>query len=180
MIPKYLFLTNGVGKHHEKLESFELALRDAGIQFCNLVQVSSIIPPGCKIIPKAKGVTMLSPGEVTFVMMARNTTREPNRLIAAAVGAAFPSKKKDYGYISEHHSFGENEDVAGDYAEDLAATMLATTMGIEFDPAKAWDERKQLFKGSGLIIRTSHVAQSATGDKKGLWTSVVAAAVLIP
>jgi arginine decarboxylase len=180
MIPKFLFLTNGVGTHHEKLESFELALRDAGIQFCNLVQVSSIIPPGCKIIPKAKGVAMLSPGEVTFVMMARNATREPNRLIAAAVGAALPSKKKDYGYISEHQSFGENEDVAGDYAEDLAATMLATTMGIEFDPAKAWDERKQLFKGSGLIIRTSHVAQSATGDKKGLWTSVVAAAVLIP
>ena len=180
MVPRFLFLTNGVGKHREKLESFELALRDAGIQFCNLVQVSSIIPPGCKIIPRAKGVKMLKPGEVTFAMMARNATREPNRLIAAAVGAAVPAKKKDYGYISEHHSYGENEDEAGDYAEDLAATMLATTLGLAFDPARAWDEREQLFKGSGLIIRTSHVAQSATGDKKGLWTSVVAAAVLIP
>jgi arginine decarboxylase len=180
LIPRFLFLTNGVGKHKEKLESFERALRDAGIQFCNLVQVSSIIPPGCKIIPRAKGVKMLSPGEITFVMMARNATKEPNRLIAASVGAAIPSRKRNYGYISEHHSFGENEDTAGDYAEDLAATMLATTMGIGFDPAKAWDERKQLFKSSGLIIRTSHVAQSATGDKNGLWTSVVAAAVLIP
>ncbi len=180
MTPRFLFLTNGVGKHKEKLESFELALRDAGIQFCNLVQVSSIIPPGCKMITRAKGVKMLSPGEITFVMMARNATKEPNRLIAASIGAAIPSKKKDYGYISEHHSFGENENTAGDYAEDLAATMLATTMGIEFDPAKAWDERKQLFKSSGLIIRTSNVTQSATGDKNGLWTSVVAAAVLIP
>lgn len=179
MIPRFLFLTNGVGKHKEKLESFELALRDAGIQFCNLVQVSSIIPPGCKVIPRSKGVKMLRPGEVTFVMMARNATKEPNRLVAAAVGAAIPSKRQ-YGYISEHHSFGENEDKAGDYAEDLAATMLATTMGIEFDPAVAWDERKQLFKSSGLIIRTSNVAQSATGDRRGLWTSVVAAAVLIP
>ena len=180
MIPRYFFLTNGVGRHKEKLESFELALRDAGIQYCNVVQVSSIIPPGCQRVSKEKGRAMLKPGEITFVMLARNSTREPNRLIAASVGAAIPSKKKDYGYISEHHSYGQNEDDAGDYAEDLAATMLATTMGIEFDPAKAWDERKQLFKSSGLIIRTSHIAQSATGDRKGLWTSVVAAAVLIP
>lgn len=179
MIPRRLFLTNGVGKHKEKLQSFELALRDAGIQHCNLVQVSSIVPPGCKVIPKEKGRKMLAPGEVTFVMMARNSTREPNRLIAASVGLAIPSTKT-YGYISEHHAFGQTEEAAGDYAEDLAATMLATTMGITFDPATAWKEREQLFKGSGLIIRTSNVAQSAEGDKKGLWTSVVAAAVLIP
>ena len=111
-------------------------------------------------------------------MMARNATKEPNRLIAAAVGLAIPSTKT-YGYISEHHAYGQTDDFAGDYAEDLAATMLATTMGISFDSAKAWDERKQLFKSSGLIIRTSHVAQSAEGSK-GLRTSVVAAAVLIP
>jgi len=179
LIPRSLFLTNGVGKHKEKLQSFELALRDAGIQHCNLVQVSSIVPAGCKVIPREKGRKMLTPGEVTFVMLARNSTREPNRLIAASVGLAIPSTKT-YGYISEHHAYGQTEDVAGDYAEDLAATMLATTMGISFDSAKAWDERKQLFKGSGLIIRTSNVSQSAEGDKKGLWTSVVAAAVLIP
>ena len=169
-----------MGKHKEELQSFELALRDAGIQYCNLVQVSSIIPAGCKILPKEKGRIMLRPGEITFVMMARNSTQEPHRLIAASVGVAIPSKKGDYGYISEHHSYGQNEDAAGDYAEDLAATMLATTMGIAFDPATAWDERKQLFKSSGLIIRTSHAAQTAPGDKNGLWTSVVAAAVLIP
>ena len=179
LIPKHLFLTNGVGKHKEKLQSFELALRDAGIQHCNLVQVSSIVPAGCKVIPKEKGRVMLTPGEITFVMLARNATKEPNRLIAASVGLAIPSTKT-YGYISEHHAYGQTEETAGDYAEDLAATMLATTMGIGFDSATAWDERKQLFKSSGLIIRTSNVAQSAEGDKKGLWTSVVAAAVLIP
>ena len=180
MIPRFFFLTNGVGKHKEELQSFEVALRDAGIEHCNLVTVSSIIPAGCKLITKEKGVRMLTPGEITFVMLARNSTKEPNRLIASAVGAAIPSKKKDYGYISEHHSNGQNEDTAGDYAEDLAASMLATTMGIAFDPATAWDDRKQVFKSSGLIIRTSHVVQSATGDKNGLWTSVVAAAVLVP
>jgi arginine decarboxylase len=179
MIPKYFFLTKGVGKHRENLSSFELALRDAGIQHCNIVTVSSIIPPGCKLIPKEKGVQMVQPGEITFVVLARNSTDEPHRLIAASVGAAIPSEENQYGYLSEHHSNGQTDELAGDYTEDLAATMLATTMGLTFDPQTAWDERKQLFQSSGLIIKTTSITQSATGEKSGLWTSVIAAAVFL-
>jgi len=180
MIPKQFFLTKGVGKHKEKLQSFELALRAAGIHYCNLVYVSSIVPPGCKLVPRAKGLKMLSPGEITFAVLARNSSNEPNRLLASSVGVAIPFKKKQYGYLSEHHSFGETDEVAGDYAEDLAATMLATTMGIKFDPETAWDERKQLFKMSGMIVKTQNITQSAKGDKKGLWTTTIAAAVFLP
>ncbi|MGI0039580.1 MAG: pyruvoyl-dependent arginine decarboxylase, partial [Nitrososphaera sp.] len=122
----------------------------------------------------------LKPGEITSVVIARSATDEPHRLLASSVGVAIPAGKEKYGYLSEHHSFGQTEETAGDYAEDLAATMLATTMGIPFDPALAWDERKQLFKSSGFIIKTTNVTQSATGDKGGLWTTVVAAAVLVP
>jgi len=180
MIPKYFFLTNGVGKHKEQLQSFELALRDAGIQQCNLVNVSSIVPPGCEQVSRERGLKMLQPGEITFVVLARNATNEPHRLIVSSIGVAIPSGKNQYGYLSEHHTFGQTDDKAGDYAEDLAATMLATTMGIQFDPETAWDERKQLFKTSGLIIKTANNTQSATGDKKGLWTTTVAAAVFVP
>ena len=180
MIPKYFFLTKGVGKHKEKLQSFELALRNAGIHYCNLVNVSSIVPPGCKLLPRAKGLKMLHPGEITFVVLARTAAKEPNRLLASSVGVAIPSKKNQYGYLSEHHSFGQTDEVAGDYAEDLAATMLATTMGVKFDPETAWDERKQLFKTSGMIIKTQHITQSAKGDKSGLWTTTIAAAVFLP
>ncbi|MEM0111578.1 MAG: arginine decarboxylase, pyruvoyl-dependent, partial [Candidatus Parvarchaeota archaeon] len=160
MIPKYFFLTKGVGKHKDRLQSFELALRNAGIQHCNLVNVSSIVPPGCKLIPREKGLAMLKPGQITFVVLARNETNEPHRLIAASIGVALPADENQYGYLSEYHSFGETDEVAGDYAEDLAATMLATTMGIPFDPETAWDERKQLFKASGLIIKTTNITQS--------------------
>jgi arginine decarboxylase len=180
MIPKYLFLTKGVGKHKEKLQSFELALRAAGIEHCNLVNVSSIVPPGCKIVPRTRGLKMLHPGEITFVVSARIATNESNRLLASSIGVAIPSKKNQYGYLSEHHSFGQTDEVAGDYAEDLAATMLATTMGIKFDPETAWDERKQIFKTSGMIIKTQHITQSAKGDKNGLWTTTIAAAVFLP
>jgi len=180
MIPRYFFLTKGVGKHREQLQSFELALRDAGIQHCNLVNVSSIVPPGCRKISRDEALKLLKPGEITHVVLARVSTNEPHRLLASSVGVAIPSRESDYGYLSEHHSFGQTDEAAGDYAEDLAATMLATTMGIPFDPEKAWDERKQIFKTSRLIIKTTNITQSATGDKRGLWTTVVAAAVFIP
>jgi arginine decarboxylase len=179
MIPKYFFLTKGVGKHKEQLQSFELALRDAKIQHLNLVNVSSIIPPGCQSITLEHGVEMLRPGEITFLVLARNATNEPHRLIAASIGVAIPSGKNNYGYLSEHHSYGQPDDKAGDYAEDLAASMLATTMGLQFDPEIAWHEKEQMFKASGMIIQTRNVTQSATGDKDGLWTTVIAAAVFV-
>ena len=122
---------------------------------------------------------MIKPGEITFVVLAKNSTNEPHRLIATSIGVAIPSDKNSHGYLSEHHSFGQTDEVAGDYAEDLAATMLATTLGLPFDLEKAWDERKQLFRTSGLVIKTTNVTQSAHGDQKGLWTTVIAAAVFI-
>ncbi len=180
VIPKKIFFTKGVGRHKEKLQSFEIALRDAGIEFCNLVNVSSIFPPGAKIVPREKGAKMLSPGEITFCVMARNSTNEPNRLIGSSIGCALPANKKEYGYLSEHHSFGETHEKASDYAEDLAASMLASTLGIPFDADKAYDERKEEFKISGKIVRTISTTQTALGDKKGIWTTVLAAAVFVP
>ena len=180
MIPKFMFLTKGVGSHKERLASFELALRSAGIHRCNIVNVSSIIPPGCKLIPKEQGLKRLQPGEITFAVLSKNSVKEPHRLIAASIGAAIPSNKDSYGYLSEHHSFGQSAEAAGDYAEDLAATMLATTMGIPFDSEQAWDEKKQIFKTSRMIIKTSNITQSATGEKSGQWTTVLAAAVFVP
>lgn len=120
---------------------------------------------------------MLTPGQVTFCVMARNATNEPNRLIAASVGVALPADSSHHGYLSEHHPFGETEQRAGDYAEDLAATMLATVIGVEFDSATSWDEREQQFKMSGKIVKTLNITQSAEGNKDGLWTTVIAAAV---
>ena len=180
MIPKFMFLTKGVGSHKERLASFELALRSAGIHRCNIVNVSSIIPPGCKLIPKEQGLKRLQPGEITFVVLSKNSVKEPHRLIAASIGVAIPSNKDSYGYLSEHNSFGQSAEAAGDYAEDLAATMLATTMGIPFDSEQAWDEKKQIFKTSRMIIKTSNITQSAKGEKSGQWTTVLAAAVFVP
>jgi arginine decarboxylase len=174
-----MFLTKGVGKHREKLTSFELALRSAGIASCNLVRVSSIFPPRCKLISRAEGMKELRPGQVTFCVMSENSTREPHRLIAASIGVAIPTDRNTFGYLSEHHSFGETEEIAGEYAEELAAEMLATTLGLDFDPDKSWDEKKEIYRISNRIVRTSHITQSAIGDKRGLWTTVLSASILL-
>lgn len=179
-VPTKVFFTKGVGRHKEYLQSYELALRNAGIEKCNLVSVSSIYPPGCKRIPAQEGLKLLQPGQITFCVMARNATNEPNRLIAASIGVAIPADETQYGYLSEHHPYGETDSKAGEYAEDLAATMLATTLGIDFDPETAWSERENIYKMSGKIIRTFNITQSAEGDKNGLWTTVIAAAIFLP
>jgi arginine decarboxylase len=179
MVPRKVFFTKGVGVHKEKLASFELALRMAGLAHCNLVLVSSIFPPGCKRMSKEEGVKLLRPGEIVFCVYDRESTNEPNRLVAASVGVAIPADESQHGYLSEHHSFGETDEKAGDYAEDLAASMLATTLGIEFNPDTAWDEREQIFKMSEKIVRTTNITQSAIGNKDGMWTTVFAACVFI-
>ena len=178
-IPTGMFFTKGAGKHKHNLQSFEGALRVAGIAHMNLVRVSSIFPPGCKILARAQGLKLLQPGQVVHCVLAEARTDEPNRLLCAGIGLALPSDPDQYGYISEHHGFGMTQRKCADYVEDMAATMLGTTLGIEIDIDKAWDERRELYKSSNLIIRTRANVQTAEGDKNGLWTTVVAAAVFV-
>lgn len=161
------------------MTSFELALRNAKIAKYNLVQVSSIFPPYCKIVPKNEGLKELTPGQIVYVVLSQCATNEPHRLIAASIGVAIPKDRSHYGYLSEHHSYGQTDDMAGDYAEDLAASMLATILGVDFDPDDSWDKKKEIWRISGEIVKTRNISQSAIGDKKGLWTTVLAGAVLI-
>ena len=177
-VPKQVFLTKGVGQHKRRLQSFEAALRKAGVAQQNLVQVSSILPSGCKIISTEKGLKKLIPGQICYCVMARADTNEHGRLVSSAIGIAVPKDKKKWGYLSEVHDFGMNRQEAADTAEDLAAEMLGTTLGLEVDSNQAWSEKEQVYKASGMIIRTSNITQTARG-KRDLWTTVVSIALFI-
>ena len=180
-IPSRLFLTRGRGQHKEKLASLEQALRDAGIAPFNLVKVSSIFPPYCQLVAKEEALKALKPGQIVYLVMSENSTNEAHRLISASVGIAIPNNPVHYGYLSEHHSFGQSEKEAGVYAEQLAAYMLATTLGENFDISQIWDQEqeKNTYKISEeLLVRSRSITQTTKG-KKGIWTTALAAAVFI-
>ncbi len=179
LVPKKMFFTKGVGTHKQELRSFELSLRDAGIEKCNLVTVSSIVPPECKLISRNEGLKELNAGMITFCVLARCSSNEPHRLIAASVGCAIPAEPHAYGYLSEHHAFGETEKVAGDFSEDLAAAMLSTTLGIEFDEDKSWDENRDVYQLQDKIVKTTNVTQSTVIDPDGRYSTVIAVAVFL-
>jgi len=179
LVAKKLFLTKGVGVADDKLTSFEFALRNAGIAGTNIVLISSIFPPYAKLLPRKDGLKLIKPGQILFTIYSRNQTNEPQRLISASVGIAQPADRSKYGYLSEYDSFGKSEKIAGDYAEDIAAQMLASSLGISFDIDKSWDEKRQLWNISDEIYKTKNITQTAKGNKDGKWTTVFAAAVLI-
>ena len=178
LVPKKMFFTKGVGSHKHELRSFELALRDAGIEKCNIVHVSSIFPPHCELISRNEGMKYIYPGMIAFAVTARQASNENHRLIAASIGCAIPADRNMHGYLSEYQAFGQPEKEAGDMAEDLAAAMLASTLGIEFDESKSWDEKEEIFRISDKIVKTTNVTQSAVVDK-GSYTTVVAAGIFI-
>ena len=179
LVAKELFLAKGKGVHEDRLTSFEYALRDAGIAGTNLVLISSIFPPQAKLISRKEGLKKIKPGQILFTIYSKNQTKEPHRVCSASVGIAQPKDTERYGYLSEYESFGQNEVQAGDYAEDIAAQMLASSLGIPFDADKDWDEKRQQWLISGQIYNTHNVTQSTKGDKDGKWTTVFAAAVLL-
>jgi arginine decarboxylase len=179
IMPTHVFLTKGKGQHKEKLASLEQALRMASIAPFNLIKVSSIFPPNCKLISRAEGAKMLRPGQILFVVMSENSTNEAERLVSAAVGLAIPNDPNHYGYLSEHHAFGQTEKEAGTYADDLAAEMLATTLGKNYNVDQIWKEERQVYQiTSKLSVRARNITQTARGAK-GLWTTAIAAAVFV-
>ena len=179
LVAKKLFLTKGIGIADDKLTSFEFALRNAGIAGTNIVLISSIFPPNARLIPRKDGLKCIKPGQILFTIYSRNQTNEPSRMISASVGIAQPTDREKYGYLSEYDAFGQNERETGDYAEDIAAQMLASSLGIPFDIDKSWDEKRQQWNISGQIYKTKNITQTAKGNKDGKWTTVFAAAVLI-
>jgi len=178
LVPRGMFLTKGVGRHREALHSFKLALRDAGIEKCILVQASSILPPGCRLIAKTAGIKEIRPAAITFCVMSRCCSDEPGRLLAASVGCAVPADKAAYGYISEYHAFGQTGRQAGEHAEDLAAAMLASMLGIDFNVDESWDEKREIFRISGKIVATRNITQSSIVKSNG-YTTVIAAVVFV-
>lgn len=178
IVPSQVFLVRGRGQHREKLVSFEKALREAGIAPYNLVRVSSIFPPHCRLVGKAAGLKSLHYGQILFVVLSENATEEPGSLISASIGMAVPDDPSHYGYLAEHSDVGKSASEISRHTEYLAAEMLATKLGEKLKQPKPGEFAKVFRISNGLSLKTRSVTQTAKGVA-GVWTTTVAAAVLI-
>lgn len=179
MVPKKVFFVKGIGYHHSKLVSLEQALRSAGIEKFNLVKVTSILPPDCIEIAKESGLTELLPGQILHAVLSYTRSKKKDQTCTASVGVAKPKNKGDYGYLSEYQGFDEHPENIGTFAEKLATEMLATALGIPFDPDANYDEKQELYKINGKIVESKNITESAVVKKEGEWCTVLAAAIFI-
>ena len=177
MIPKKLFLTKGKGVHAHRLQSFELALRDAGIETCNLVHVSSIIPPNCNIISQEEGIQNIKPGQITFCVLAVHRTKRKHQQIGASIGLARPKNRDIHGYIAEHHQNQCSPDSIKKHAEELALRMLSTTVG--FTGKQKFEKNDQQLTSFQKDCEIDSIFEYESDTVKDKWTTVLAAAVFL-
>jgi len=166
IIPRRVFLTTGQGQHADRIHAFELALRDAGIEQCNLVPVSSVLPPGCRIVDREEGTAALVPGAIMFCVMARDESNCEGSPLSASVCIAVPKDRSRHGYIGEYAGNGRTAEEAEDAARELAQGMLVTSMDIDASRA---DEVCAAAPAISCIGRA----------KRGVWNVAVAAAVFL-
>lgn len=150
LIPRKLFLTRGVGVHREKLTSFEMAF--ARSKHCSFQLGTCLVhlPAALPNCYQGRGYPCCKRARLYLLSWPR-CPPSPGRRIASSIGVARPADIDKYGYLSEHHTYGQTEQEAGDYAEDLAATMLATTLGIQFDAEKDCDKRREQYSWAAKL-----------------------------
>ena len=180
IVPKMFFLTKGVGVHEKDMRAFEEALRDAGINTCNLIKTSSIIAPGCKRVTREEGMKYIQPGQITFAVMAQSQTNEPGQQVIAGIGMAQPKDASLHGYLTELEEIigRTDEDVEQDVIE-MAIENLATEWNPKFEGDKAYRKGKKNYKLEGKDVMVDSIVQSAKGAEGNKYTVVLTAAVFV-
>jgi len=180
IVPKMFFLTKGVGVHEKDLRAFEEALRDAGINTCNLIKTSSIIPRGCKRVTREEGMKYIQPGQITFAVLAQSQTNEPGQQVVAGIGMAQPKDPSLYGYLTELEEMTglAEEEVEQDVIE-MAIENLVTEWNPKFEGEKVYRKGKKNYKLEGNDVMVDSIVQSGKGAKGNKYTVALVAAVFI-
>jgi arginine decarboxylase len=182
MVPRFVFFTSGVGTHVEQRISMQHAMRQAGLFDINLVKVSSVMPPQCEIITRARGLRMLEPGMIAHAVIAQSTIEEPHRRATVALGYVKPDGDEMPGYISEleeDQAYGKTEASAADEVGKMALQILVEKLGAKSDPERLWDRRKRNVRVGRVRARTGFITATAIGPEEKKVATAFAAAVYL-
>ena len=181
-VPKRLFFTKGVGAHEQQRVAMHHALRDAGVSDCNLVKVSSVIPPGCRIISRREGAKLLRPGNIVFAVIAMSETKEPHQRATVALGWATPDQDGVPGYIAEieeEQAKGKTAKSAGDEVGQMALTLVAERLQTRIDSKSLWARSKRVHRIGGTTVHCGCITSTIIGDEKERYLSAVALALYL-
>jgi arginine decarboxylase len=157
-------------------------MRQAGVAECNLVKVSSILPPGTRIISRDEGVGLLRPGNIVFAIIAQAETDEPHQRITPAIAWANPDRRGMPGYIAEVEEdlcHGKTDRTAADEVGEEAITILAEKLRTKVDPKQKWDRRKTSTRIGSTNVETGWLAASIEGPEERDGEKQFAAAIVL-
>lgn len=149
-IPTKFFLVSGSGEGTTPLNAFDNALISAGVGHCNLVKVSSVIPPRVKKV-KIPGIPA---GAILPIAYAHIFSDIPADLISSAIAVAIPEDKEKHGVIMEYSTKGSQKTAERIVVEMAEAGMKSRglrikkiyTISIEHEVKKIG----AVFAGAGL------------------------------
>lgn len=128
IVPKEFFVVTGRGASKVSgLNAFDIALADAGIDQCNLVKVSSILPANARRIAYEK----IQAGSITFCVMAHELT-DREGLISAGIGYAWchAPEGEEFGIVAEDGGRCSQETVENNLRMKLDEMATARNMQV--------------------------------------------------
>jgi arginine decarboxylase len=180
LVPKKFFLTKGTGIHEKDLRAFEQAMIDAGIDTCNLIKTSSVIPAGCKRVSMEEGMKLIQPGQITFAVIAQSQTNEPGQIITAGIAMAQPEDENEFGYMTEvEEAIGRTKDDVTEDVEEMVIETLASKWGIKKDGEEIRKAGKKNYLLKNKKVRVDSLVETAKGHEDRLYTVVLACAIFI-
>ena len=169
-VPTRVFFTSGVGFHKTQRVAMQHAMREAGLADCNLVKISSVIPPACQVVTRERGLRMLEAGAIAHAVIAQGVTKEPHQRVSVALCWGQPDREDLPGYITEieeEEANGKSEQTAIDEAGEALTAMLAEKIGAKVDAPKVWGQRgrERRLRIGGVNVRVGSIAESAVGPE---------------
>jgi arginine decarboxylase len=120
-MPTRYFLASGASDGYTPLNAFDGALLQAGIGNTNIVKMSSIVPPHCKLVAPIA----LPPGALVPTAYAAITSDVPGEIISAGIAVALPEDENQNGLIMEYSAKGE-----GTKIEEIVRNMAMEGMKL--------------------------------------------------
>ena len=182
-VPEKVFFFKLKWFHEDELVSFELALRDAGVEMFNFVPVSSIYPPNCEVVDYQEWIKYLKPGQIVFCVMARYSSNKPGEKIFSSVWCAFPKDKSKWWYFTEYHGTisGLKQKIENDKKIKTAIDFFGVNLEWEIDWWKYAEQsaRYMLETGFEQEVESSQSIYQEAIVPENKWATVLSIAVFI-